>query len=68
MSFEVFQVNKLQRGHVRSCEHDRRRDACLEGFFPAGRAQAPTIAGLDTGKIVHRDGRAEIVAHQLRKF
>jgi hypothetical protein len=40
-----------------------RRSACRKGFLPAGRAQAPTITWLQTGKAeIRRRGRQIIPA------
>jgi len=43
-------------------ENDRRGTALIRRLFPASYAQAPTVSGFETWKIVFRGGRDEVVA------
>src|SRR5581483_3524154 len=57
-----------QRFLVRGGEHHRRRDAGLVGLAPRAGAYAPAIAWLEAGKVVHGNGRDEIVALPPREL
>jgi hypothetical protein len=48
-------------------QYDLRRGVAVECFLPAGGAQAPTVAGLEAGKAILRQGGAEVVAVGLGK-
>src|SRR5439155_7204290 len=52
---------------MRPGQADLRCLAGIEGFLPARGAQAPTIAGLETGKAGCRDRARQIVAGGVRK-
>lgn len=62
MRFEMRQVDNSQGLMVRRIQMYGRRDAHLPGFFPAGRAQAPAIAGLQAWKLKLWARRDEIIA------
>src|SRR4051794_25931929 len=62
MPLEILQPTVLQRPLVRRLEHDVWGLARRKCLLPAGGAQAPAIAGLETGEVEFRHGRAEVVA------
>src|SRR5262249_25099050 len=53
---------------VRGAQHHARRSAGRESFLPTGRAEAPTVAGLEAAKAEFRHGRREIVAAGFGKL
>lgn len=53
---------------MRGLEDDGRRITRLKGLFPALDAQAPLVAGLETGKIPLRNGSDEVIPPGLGKF
>lgn len=46
-------------------EGDGRSAAGIEGFFPAGDAEAPAIAGFEAGEIPLGSGGGEIIAAEI---
>jgi hypothetical protein len=52
-------------------QDDFRRHVGVKGFLPSCRAQAPSIAGFQTGESEHRIGSAQVVSSastELQKF
>src|SRR5689334_15573056 len=62
---EVVQRAVVERAFMRRPQHDLRRHAGVQRLLPAGRAEAPAVAGLQARKAVLREGRREIVAGAL---
>jgi hypothetical protein len=62
MGLQALQVNELQRRFVSGFQDDIRRASGYEGFLPAGGAQTPLIARLESGKSEFRTRRAQVVA------
>ena len=65
-------LQRVQRDHcegflVRRREHDGCRDTGCERFAPGGRAHAPSITRLETGKTEFRRRRNEVIAAPTRK-
>ena len=69
MGAEVIERHELHGRHVRGFEHNRWRDAGIERLFPSFDAKAPSIAGLQTRKMIR--GRGPVVpspAGEHQKF
>jgi hypothetical protein len=62
VELKVFQRDKLERADVSGGEADLGSDPRFEGFRPTLDAEAPGIAGFETGKIVFGPWGGEIVA------
>jgi len=62
MALQVLQADELQSAFVRAFQHHRRCQACEQGLAPAGGAQAPAVARLQSCKAPLWPGRAEVVA------
>jgi len=62
MRLEIGERDELECPHMGGAQADARRAAGRQGFSPACRADAPVIAGLESGKSGFRHGCAEIVA------
>jgi hypothetical protein len=62
VGFEVFEVDPFEGGFVGGGEGDGRCAAGIEGFFPAGDAEAPAIAGFEAGEVPLGGGRGKVVA------
>ena len=67
VALQVFEVDVFQGAFVGCRQHDFRGDPGVEGFAPAGGAQAPAVAGLQTGKAEGSDRRRQVVAAALAK-
>jgi hypothetical protein len=67
MRLEIFQIAKRQACLVRSREYDLRCMPRVERFLPTRRAEAPSVAGLQTRKSELQVRRREIVADRLGK-
>jgi hypothetical protein len=68
MSHQVLERNKLCRRCVGRFQNHRRRQASIEGFFPATDAQTPAVPRLEAGKSYLRVRRNEIIATGDRKL
>src|SRR5205807_8159948 len=55
--FQIFERDKFERGSVGGFEINRRSAVVIEGGFPAGNADAPFVAGFQSGKTPFRDRR-----------
>ena len=62
VALEVCQSAELKRSFMGGAQHHARRHAGFKRFGPARRAQAPALAGLQTGKAVIGHGRGQVVA------
>jgi len=62
MALQVLQADELQGAFVGAFQHHRGRQACEQGLAPAGGAQAPAVAGLQSCKAPLWPGCAEVVA------
>lgn len=62
MELKVFQRDKLKRADVSGGEADLRSDAGFEGLRPTLDAEAPGIAGFETGEIVFGPWGREVIA------
>ena len=61
---KVVERGELERERMRRLQHDRRRDAVVERFLPAARAEAPTVARAEAAEAELRTGRREVVPHR----
>jgi len=59
---EIFQWDDGQHRFMACFQDNGRSDACLEGFLPTGRAQAPAVPGAKPGKMQVRPRGDEIIA------
>ncbi len=57
-----------ERAFMRGAQKYARRTACLKSLPPAGRTQAPSIAGLQTGEPVLYNGCGKIIAAGSREI
>ncbi len=62
MELEFFEADELEGRDVGGFDDDLRGHAGKKGFFPAGGAQAPLVAGFEAGEAVGEVGGAEVVA------
>ena len=60
--------NNFERALVRRGQGDGGADASLQTLEPPGCADAPAIAGVQSGKIILRPWRAEVVADRAAIF
>lgn len=62
MGFEVGEVDEFEGGGVGGGKDDGWRAAGVESVLPTSDAQAPEVPGLQSGEVVFRGGRDEVVA------
>lgn len=55
----------MEGGFVGGFEEEGRGEAGVEGFFPSGGAEAPAVAGFESGETVFGGGGGEVVAAGL---
>lgn len=65
VSFEIFEIDPLQRRFMGGGETHGRGAAGIEGFLPARDTETPAVAGLEAGKIPLGGGGGEIVAAEI---
>src|SRR5579883_544407 len=66
-AFEVGERAVLERSGMGGSQHHPWRPSRFERFLPAGRAQAPAIAGLEAGKAIGGHGGRQVVAAGFRE-
>ena len=68
VGFQRFQVHEFQHRDVARFQHDGARVAGFKRLRPASHADAPAVVGRQTGEIVFRARREEVVALQRQIF
>ena len=63
---KLLQRNHRQRVHMRGYKIDPWRNTGQIRLFPASYTQAPTVTGLESGELVFRSGRHQVVTPRLR--
>ena len=65
---KIFQRHEFEGGSVGCFEINRRRAVVVERGFPARNADAPFVAGFESGKSPLRNRRDQIVPVENRKI
>ncbi len=65
VALEVFEIDEFQRMDVGGFQNDRAGDTGLEGLFPAGDTDTPTVPGFQSWKTVQRKGGDKVVTNRL---
>jgi len=65
---ELLERDDIERAFVRGLQHHGRGDACRERFFPAQRAEAPVVAGLEAWETELRARGDQVVAAAPGEF
>ena len=68
MFLQVGKVGEFEGGFVGGFQDDLGGAAGVEGFLPAGGAEAPAVSGFQAGEAVFRLGRGEVVAAAFGEF
>ena len=67
VGFQRFQIHELQNRDMACLQHHRTGVACFERLCPAPHTNTTAVAGRQTGEIIFRTRRDEVVALQLQK-
>ncbi len=65
MGLQIRQIAISEGALMRRFQRDTRRLTGLERFLPARRAEAPSVARLDAGKVIIRCRHRKVVAVRL---
>ena len=67
MRLQLVEIDELECRHMGCLQDDRRRKTSLQRLFPALSAQAPSVAGLESGKPKQQVGGGQVIAARGRE-